>query len=219
MKTYRWIRNLSQFFSLLSAVMAATFLCSCASTSVEKTWKSPQFQPPIGNVAVLVIEERGLLREGFENRLVRELKQAGVTATTTFDLLALSDIQQGKAAAAGRLRASGAESLLIFRLMAIGSSYRETQPGGERYAGVVTGFENYGWYDYYSVAFANMSPTYGSLKARVYLEAVVFDLATEQRLWSVMTETVIKENTDRVAEMDPIAQKIVAAMQKDGVLP
>ena len=41
----------------------------------------------------------------------------------TFDLLSLPQIKEDKRAAADRLRASGAEALLILRLVDVGSSY------------------------------------------------------------------------------------------------
>jgi hypothetical protein len=64
----------------------------------------------------------------------------------------------------------------------------------------------------------DMSSTYGTLKQTVYLETGVYDLKTEKRLWSGITQTVVKENMDRVAEIDPLIEKIVAAMRKDGVI-
>jgi hypothetical protein len=37
--------------------------------------------------------------------------------------------------------------VLILRLVDKTSAYREIQPGPERYAPVVTGFDTIGWYD------------------------------------------------------------------------
>jgi hypothetical protein len=34
-----------------------------------------------------------------------------------------------------------------------------------------------------------------------------------------LTETVFTDSMDRVAEMDPIVTKVLAAMRKDGVIP
>jgi hypothetical protein len=196
----------------------ATLLCSCAATSVKKTWKSPDCQQPVGKIAVLTIEERGLLRQGFENRFVSQLSKAGASALVTYDLLSLQQIKEDKRVAAERFRASGAEAILILRLVDVGSSYRESRAGDERYASVVTGINTLGWYDYYSVGFIDMSTTYGTLKQTVYLETSLYDLKTEKRLWSGVTQTVVKENMDRVAEMDPLVEKIVAAMRTDGVI-
>ena len=83
---------------------------------------------------------------------------------------------------------------------------------------MLTGYETIGWYDYYSVGFMDMSPTYGSLKEWVDLEASLYDLKTEKRVWSGLTRTAVTENMDRVAEMDPLVEKIVEAMRKDGVV-
>lgn len=45
---------------------------------------------------MLAIEERGLVRQGFENRFIREITQAGGSAVGTFDLLSLPDIKEDK---------------------------------------------------------------------------------------------------------------------------
>jgi hypothetical protein len=202
----------------LALCALATLLCSCAATSVKNTWKSPDCQQPVGKIAVLAIDDRGLLRQGFENRFVRYLANAGASAVVTFDLLSLPQIKEDKRAAADRFRASGAEALLILRLVDVGSSYRESRAGTERYAPMITGVDSMGWYDYYSVGFMDMSSTYGNLTQTVSLETSLYDLKTEKRLWSGLTRTVVKENMDRVGEMDPLVEKIVAAMQKDGVI-
>jgi len=197
----------------------ATLLCSCAATSVKTTWKSPDCHGPVGKLAVLAIEERGLLRQGFENRFVEQLTKCSVGAAPTYDLLPLAQIKQDKRGSAARLEASNAKALLILRLLDKTSTYREIQPGGERYVPVITGWDTMGWYDYCNVGLMSMSSTYGNLKEHVFLETSVYDLKTEKRLWSVLTRTVVTENMDRIAEMDPLIEKIVAAMKRDGVIP
>src|SRR5436190_16473600 len=98
--------------------LAAGLLCSCAATSVKQTWKSPDFSgPPVTKVAALVIDERNMLRQGFENRFVNQLRSRGATAIPTWDLLSLAEIGQDKPAAAVRFRAAGAESLVILHLV------------------------------------------------------------------------------------------------------
>ena len=202
----------------LYLVVLSALLCSCAATSIKKTWKSPDLHQPVGKIAVLTVDPRVLLRQGFENRLAGQLIKAGTPALVTFDKLGLEAIKADKAAAADKLQAEGAQAVLILRLLGVGTSYRESQPGGPSYAGTITGIESMGWYDYYSVGFMNMSPTYGNLEQKVYLESILFDLKSEKRVWSAVSLTVIKENVDRVGEMDPLVGKIVEAMRKDGVI-
>jgi len=202
----------------LWACTLAALLCSCAATSVKNIWKSPDSKEPVGKTAVLAVDERGLVRQGFENRFVKALTGGGGEALVTFDILTLAEIKQDKVKAAEQFRAGGAESLIILRLIEVASRYREVQPGSERFAANTIGFESMGWYDYYSVGFSDLSPTYGNLKQWVYIEASLYDLKTEKRVWSGLTETTLKENMDRVAEMDPVVEKLVAAMRKDGVV-
>jgi hypothetical protein len=202
----------------LVSCLSVLLLCSCASTSVKKTWKAADCHGPVGKMGVLAIEERGLLRQGIENRFVGQLKQNGAAAGPTFDLLSLPQIKQDKRAAAERFQASGAETLLIVRLIDKVSSYREIQPAGERYVPMVTGIETTGWYDYYSLGLMSLSSTYASMKDYVYIETALYDLKTEKRLWSALTRTVVGENMDRFAELDILVEKVVAAMRKDGVI-
>ncbi|HTL57745.1 MAG TPA: hypothetical protein VL361_18810 [Candidatus Limnocylindrales bacterium] len=204
----------------LAACALAVLTCSCAATSVKTTWKSPEYRGgPLTNIAVLTIDERNLLRKGFENRLARELKKTGVSVVLTHELLSLSEINQDKRAAAERFRAAGAQAIAILRLASLNSQYRESRPGGERYAETITGFETGYWYNYYSVAYTDMGVTYGNLKQQVNLETRLYDLTTAKGLWGGLTQTVVSETMDRVAEMDPIVEKIVAAMRKDGMVP
>jgi hypothetical protein len=208
----------------LSALLAvlcgfAVLLCSCASSTVKNRWKSPELRGPVGKLAVLAIEERGLLRQGIENRFVEQLTKDGAGAVPSYDLLSLPRIKQGKRAAADRLNENGAKALILVRLIDKTSSYREIMPGNERYAATVTGWETVGWYDYFSLGLMSLSSTYATMKEYVYLETSVYDLKTEKRLWSVLTRTVVTENMDRIAELDPLIASIVAAMKTDGVIP
>lgn len=203
----------------LWACAVALMLCACAATSLKKTWKSPDCQGPVGKIAVLTIDERGWLRQAFENRFVAQLTKAGASALATCDQLSLAEVKQDRRAAAQRFQAGGAQALIVLRLVDSATSYREIRPSRERYAATTTGIDTMGGYDYFSVGFMDMSPTYGSTKQSVSLETSLYDLKTEKRLWAGLTQTVLKEEMDRLAEMDSLVEKIIATMRKDGVIP
>jgi hypothetical protein len=167
---------------------------------------------------VVVIDERGFLRQGFENRYVTQLQNDGATGYTTFNLLPLPDINQDKAAAAEKLKTVGAQAVIVMRLMDITTIYHESRPGSEQYADVVNGFEMGTWYNYWTVAYQDMSPTFGNLKQKVFLETSIFDLNSAKRVWSGLSQTTIPESMDRVAEMDEIVAKFLTAMRRDGMI-
>ncbi len=194
-------------------------LCSCAGTKIKQTWKSPVYEGgAVGKVAVVGVVDRGLLRQGVENRFVRQLSEKAQPAVTTFDLFTLPEVKENKDAAADQLRAAGAEAVLIVRLANSALNYREMRVGPERYAGVATGFESWGWYDYYTVAFVDLSTTYSSTQEKVYVDASLFDLRTEKHLWSAMTKTVLDYDTDGLAELDSLVAMVVKRMRADGMV-
>jgi len=191
-------------------------LCSCVGTSLKETWKSPDYHNgPVGKIAAIAVDDRGELRRGFENRFVAQLKKRGASALTTYDLLSLPEIKAEKTAATERLRAAGADTVLVIHLVDSGTSYGESRragaPGYSSEAG--------SWYDFYDVAFAGIGTSYGSYKQTARLETSLFDFRTEKRIWSALTDTVAEQTTDRVAEMDKIVAKVLSAMSKDGMIP
>jgi len=204
----------------IAAAMAALLLGGCASTSLKETWKSPNIQEaPAQKIAVIGVDERGLVRIGFENRFVRDLKARGQAATPTYDMMTLGEIKADKEAAAARLRAAGVDSVLIVRLADLATYNRSVRAGSERYVSTVTGMDDYwGWYDYYTVAFTDMSTVWSSDTKTVYLDSSLYDLKSTRRIWSGLTKTVLKDGrTDPLDEADALTAMVVKAMAKDGV--
>ena len=127
----------------------------------------------------------------------------------------MPDIKADKEAAAARLRAGGAEVVLIVRLVDQTTYSRDMRATPERWVPTVSGYGTYGWHDYYSVAFVDMGTTWSNTRQNIYLDTSLFDLKTGQRLWSTLTLTVLKDDSDRLAEADALIAKVVQAMRKD----
>jgi len=192
--------------------LLAALLCSCASTSLKQTWKSPEYQKgPVNKVAAVAVDDRGMVRQAFENRFVSQLEKHGTSALTTFNLLSPAEIKADKAAAVERLQAAGADSVLIVRLVDSAFSYSEVHVGNSNWGPYDT------WYDYFALAYG-IGPSYGSLEQTTCLETSLFELKSGKRIWSGLTDTVSKYNTDRVAEIDKVVAKVIGAMRKDGII-
>jgi hypothetical protein len=130
----------------------------------------------------------------------------------------LPAIKADREAAAARVREKGADAVMIVRLVDQVTRANEVRATPALFAPTVDSFGYNGWYNYYSLAFTDMGTVWGSTTKTLYLETVLFDLKTNQRVWSGLTRTVFKENMDRVEEVGPLASKIFAAMRTDGVL-
>jgi hypothetical protein len=203
----------SIFFALL-----AVALCSCAATSLKSTWKSPDYHGgPVGKIAVLAMDERGLYRPMIEGQFVRQLEEQGQPAFKTLDLLNLPEIKADKAAAAAKLRAAGANSILIVRLAdAVNKSSLAPHVGGGSTVTVESGTA--GWFQYYTYYSSGPGGMQKSLQQNVYLETSLYDLNSEQKLWSGLTETILREDMDRRAEVEPLVATLVKALRADGLI-
>lgn len=208
----------------LAFVIALAGLCltGCASSSIKKTWKSSTYHGgPLKKVAVIGVDERGMVRKGIENRFVRDLGAHGQSAAVTYELMSLPDIKADKEAAVRALQSAGADSVLIVRLVDQTSYSRQIEARPEVYVPVTTGIDTsytYGWYDYYTVAFMDMGASWGTTTQEVYLDSSLYDLTTGRRLWSALTLTKIKEGDDRLVVVDQLTSKVVGAMRKSGMV-
>jgi hypothetical protein len=198
---------------ILSIAFAAFILafCGCASSSLKQTWKSPSYQGgPVTKIAVLVKSERDFYRQAIENHFASILSEEGQNAFTTHDLLSLSGIKADRQAAAARLRQAGADSVLVVRLVnSVSTSHQTrahspdfTSSSGELYNYLVIGSD----------------AAWNSLQTDVYIESALYNLATSERLWSGLTRTVLKEDTDTIEKLEPLAKTLFAQMRQDAVI-
>lgn len=203
--------------SLCAAIF--TMLCSCASTSIKHTWKSPDYHGgPVQKIAVLAVDERGLVRQGIENRVGNQIRNQGGDAIPTFKYLTLPEIKESKEKAGNRLMQEGADSIVIVCLVNKSSYESQLRTYPVAFVPGVPGYAGYGWYDFYSTIYTGMGINWSSSRDYLTLDASLFDLKTGARLWSCITESMLREDTDRLDVADAFAAKVAARMKEDGMI-
>jgi hypothetical protein len=202
-----------------TTLWAVLFSTGCHTTSIKTAWKSPDFKGgPVQKVALLAVADEGLVRGGFENRFAGEFAKDGQAAFTTYKMMGLSEIKADKQGAAAKLRQAGADTILILRLVDSTTRVVETRASREVYVPYTTGFNTDGWHEWYSVAFADMSTIRNSTHQNVFLDTTLFDLNTGKRLWSCVTDTLVKDDVDKLKLADAFVAKVVAALRQDGLV-
>jgi hypothetical protein len=203
----------------VTGILAATVLTGCHTTSLQSIWKAPDHKGgPVQKLAILAVADKGLVRGGFENRFTTALAKGGQAAFATYETLALPEIKANKDAAATRLRQAGADTILILRFVNSSTRVSEVRESRELHVPVTTGMYTDGWYDWYSVAFVDMSTVRSSTRKDVYLDTSVFDLTTGKRIWSCASDTTVKDDVDRLDLADAFVARVVAALRKDGLV-
>lgn len=61
-----------------------------------------------------------------------------------------------------------------------------------------------GWEIYYGDAYVKLGTTWGRDSQTVYLNSSLHDFKSGRLLWSAVTKTVIKDDSDRLAEADKL---------------
>jgi hypothetical protein len=144
------------------------------------------------------------------------LTALGQPAFAVQEILTLQEIKDNKDGAAAKLRAAGADAVLIIRLVDTETAVTEQHQAARNFSHSDTGYAAFGWYDEYSVGFIGVLQN--SLRQDVYIGTSLFNLQTEKCLWSGLTETVLKDSTDRLQIIRPLVTKVVTAMHKDAVI-
>ncbi|HTY88551.1 MAG TPA: hypothetical protein VMB80_13875 [Candidatus Acidoferrum sp.] len=200
----------------ITVATLAALLCSCAATELKSTWKAPDYRGgPVGKIAVLEEDDGVGYRPMFEGQFVRQLEQQGQPAFKSLDLLTLSEIQADKEAAADKLHAAGADCVLIVRLVErVNQSSLAARNSGST---VTSDSGKFGWLEY-STTSASRGRMEHSLKLHVYIETSLYQLDSGKKLWSGVTRTVLHEDTDRMAEIEPMVAKVLEAMRADGLI-
>jgi len=199
---------------LLSVLACA----SCAPNPLKQTWKAPEHSGPVGKVALIAVDERPVVRKIFEGQFATQLEKRGHGVVRTYEHMGLEEMKANREATAARLKELGADAVVIVRLASQNTYARDVRATRSAYVPVTTGFETYGWYSAFDIAYMDMGTTYSSVESHVMLETSLFDLTSGKAIWSGVTKTVVRENTDKLEQVRPLVSLVMDGMSKDGVI-
>jgi hypothetical protein len=205
---------------LILTVALGVLCSSCASTptSMKSTWKAPDFKGgPVQKVAILAVSGRDTVRTALESRFANQLGSGGQPAVATMQILTLPEIKQSKEAAAARLREAGADSILITRLASKSSHVGEGREVAE-YGLFVSTSPGENWHASFTRVYTDPRVPRAEDRDYYFLETSLYDLNTGNRLWSCLSEAVVKERADRLEIADALVASVVEQMRKDGAV-
>lgn len=197
----------------------ALVVCGCATNSVHRTSPAPTHPgEPVRKVAVLAVYEGDFHRASVESHFNVQLRAGGQAACVTHDLLSLAAIKADREAATAKLRAQGVDAVLLIRYAGRTSADRDVRATSSSYSATLTGYAPGDWYGGYSIAFMDMSTVWAGSQREVYLDVSLFQLNDQKCLWSGQTASTLRDDTDRVEALSALANKVVAAIRRDGFI-
>ncbi len=196
-----------RYLRLLVLTLVGLLIAACSSTYMSGSWSDPSYQGQINNVYVIGVAKQEINRRIFEDTFVRQFGMSGVSSISSYKDLP-SDKEMDHEMIKQRMIANGADSVLITKLInqrtetvtspGYASGYSSNYGGGRGYSGGRRGYGGWGNYSRsYNVTY--MPPT-STQFVILTVESVLYDLKTEEMIWSAQLETVVEGNIEKMMQ-------------------
>ena len=204
---------MKNFFGRFVFLGACFLLTACSSTTVNRSWKSPDFTARINKPYIIGISKDDIKRRVFEDRFREALSKYGVQGIASYKDLSASR-ETDKTVIAQKAAANGADSVLMVRVInerteqVIEPGKATTTVSGPIYSSDYKRRRDYTPEDHYH--------DYGNYYARSYetiyepptvsnfqvdtMEANLYDAKTAKMIWSAQLELVADAPVDSLLQ-------------------
>ena len=192
--------------SVALVAFVALLATACAGTKLTSVWKDPAYQKSPKKILVVSMVWDPANRKRFDEDLVRQFKARGLDAVAGYALFPEPRLPE-KEAAAGRVKDTGADTVLIVKLLDKTSNLRYAQGTDYYDPGMYRD-----WPSYYGAGYATaVDPEYAIAEARL------FDVDTEKLIWGALSRTEIQN--DRQATFESYITVIFEALTRERLIP
>jgi hypothetical protein len=194
-------------------LMVSNLMTGCSGTKTNYSWSSPNYTGKIDKVYVVGISKKDLNRMIFENTFESRLTSEGVKVVASYKDL-LSSVAPEKEAIIRRMKANDCDSILLTRVLNRQKKAISSGQGSSRYSQGRPAFDNYrysqgssglynqpkhylNWDSYYNYGGVEYAPPASIDIVTVTLESVLYDLKTEELIWSAQLETKFVKDIEK----------------------
>ncbi len=190
-------------------------LSACASTSLDNTWKDPQYSGgPVSKVLVVGVSTQASVRRAFEETFAQALTEEGVQAVPSYTLIP-EDGRIPEEALKKATEQAGVDGVLITRMVGRTtdvSVYPSSAPMPPPGFGMRRGYYGYytgAWVGYYE-------PTTVQTTNYVIAETTLFRKDAPEPVWSATSRTVEPRDVRKATE--GFAKIMIDELRKQGLI-
>jgi len=188
---------------LLSGV--AFLLSSCANTKISQSWVEPNHTKSYNDLLIIGIAESEQSRRAYESYFITELEEHKIEAVASYTLIK-SNEKMDRDTVVKAIDGLEIDAVLVTHMVAVdeetvyrpgnyGYGYGSVGYGGGYYGGGHYG----GLYSYYPHVNSYVhKPGYYTTHETYTLESNLYDVASEELIWSARTRTFSPESVDEV---------------------
>ena len=197
---------------------------ACSSTTMDGSWASPDFKGQIKNVYIIGITKNEMNRRIFEDTFDRALAEYGVKGISSYNDLP-ANLEADKNVIKERMLANGADSVLLTQLIDQRTETVTTPGTISGYSsGPFYGDRGYSnrpyyrdWGGYYDRRYdITYQPPTTTQFVILTVESVLYDLKTEEMIWSAQLETVVESTIDKM--MQDFAKVVTKDLREKGMI-
>lgn len=206
--------------SLMILALTGSLVTACSNTTLINSWTKPDYTSKVENVYLIGIAKESEFRRLFEEDFKRKLSERGVQAVASYNDLP-GNQQADRDSIIKAMTTHGCDSILLTRLIR-----RRTDEGtkGDEIKVVRTSpvplyidpwYRNWGGYYNQSYSVTTIQPTTPDT-VTLTIESVLYDLKTEERIWSAQLETV--KEIDFLKMIRNHTEAVTRNLRKNGLI-
>lgn len=177
-------------------VATIIFVSSCTNTKISQSWVEPRHKKIYNDMLIIGIGESEQNRRAYESYFVEELRLRGTEAEASYKLIK-SDQKIERETVAKAIKGLDIDAVLVTHLVAVDEEtiYRPSMDYMPRYGGGYYG----GLYSYYPHVNTYVHrPGYYTTHETYTIESNLYDVESEELIWSARSRTFSPESTDEV---------------------
>lgn len=200
----------------LPILLVFILLSGCASTKITAVWRDPSYSEQPHKALVILATGRPIIKRVFEDEFARQLTAGGIEAVPGYSLLPPEE-KADKEQISSAVEKIQADTLFITRLVDK-KNYETYYPGSVYVTGPPLGRGARDWGGFYSRGFTTVqaTPGYTVQQAVLYVETQLYDVKSEQLIWSVMTETESGDSPE--SEVKTFVKVIMESLAEKGLV-
>jgi len=185
----------------VAGVTAVFLLSSCANTKISQSWVEPDNKKSYNDLLILGIGESEQNRRAYESYFVEELNGRKIEAIASYKLIK-SDEKFDRDTIVKAIDGLDIDGVIITHMVAVEEEtvYRNTGYGyGGMYGGYYGGGHYGSMYSYYPHVNSYVhNPGYYDTLETYTLETNLYDVKTEELVWSARSRTFAPDSVDEV---------------------
>ena len=184
------------FITPVLAVSVALLVSSCANTKISQSWVEPDNKRSYNDLLIIGVSESQQNRRAYESHLVEELRANGTEAEASYKLIPNSE-KLDRDTVTKAIDGLEIDGVIVTHLVAVDEEtiYRPSMDYMPMYGGGYYG----GLYSYYPHVNTYVSrPGYYTTHETYTLETNLYDVESEELVWSARSRTFSPESVSEV---------------------